>query len=166
MAAIDRGIPWLDLREIDLARLVAETLEAYRHSAAEKGIQLTLKGSPARVRADRRQLARVISNLLSNAVKYMPGPGLIELCCVGSEAGVTLSVSDTGFGLDADELSRLFGKYSRLHRSLGIPGTGLGLYISRAIVAAHGGTITAESEPGRGSTFTVWLPRAPSRDAI
>ncbi len=70
-----------------------------------------------------------------------------------------LRVRDTGYGVGPEDLERLFTKYARFHRDRGIPGTGLGLYLSKAIVEAHGGSVSASSEPGRGSVFTVQLPR-------
>ena len=70
-----------------------------------------------------------------------------------------LSVTDTGYGVHPGDLARLFTKYARFHRDKAIPGTGLGLYLSKAIVEAHGGSVHAESVPGRGSVFTVRLPR-------
>jgi signal transduction histidine kinase len=173
MAAIDRGTPWLSLTEVDLGRLTREIVDGYRPSAAEKGIEVEMEVGSEVVCGDRRQLGRVISNLMSNAIKYTPGPGRIEIRCRGDESGSTLEIRDSGLGLSAGDLAKLFSKYARFHRDRRIPGTGLGLYISRAIVEEHGGQITVESDPRRGSVFTVRLPRrrppettsAPSRSA-
>jgi signal transduction histidine kinase len=159
MSAIDRGIPWLDLRELDLLQLAEEVVAGFRPWAAEKGIEISLDGAAPPVRADRRQMARVLSNLVSNAVKYTPGPGRVTVSCRRAADGVELVVRDTGFGLRPEDLPLVFTKYARLHRDKRIPGTGLGLYISRAIVLAHGGDISVESEAGVGSAFTLRLPR-------
>jgi signal transduction histidine kinase len=110
--------------------------------------------------ADRRQLGRVVANLVGNALKYTPGPGAVNVRVAADEHHAILTVQDTGAGLTPENLVRLFDKHARFHQHLGVPGTGLGLYLSKAIVEAHGGTIDATSEPGEGSTFTVRLPRA------
>ena len=111
------------------------------------------------VHGDRRQLGRVVTNLVGNAVKYTPTGGRIDVEVASTEDDVWLRVRDTGFGVDAVDLGRLFTKYARFHRDRGIPGTGLGLFLSKAIVEAHGGSVSASSDPGRGSVFTVQLPR-------
>jgi signal transduction histidine kinase len=162
MAAIDRGAPWLHHEEIDLGALAAEIVEQLAPSAAAKGIAIACHGSCPTVRADRRQVGRVITNLVRNAVKYTPAPGRVDVTTGSDAAGAMLVVADTGYGITAGDLRRLFTKYARFHRDKGIPGTGLGLYISKAIVEAHGGTLTAASEVGRGSAFTLTLPQRPA----
>lgn len=161
MAAIDRGVPWLARETFDLGALAAEIVARFQPSALEKGVTITCHGACPAACADRRQLGRVITNLVSNAVKYVPGPGRVEVRLAAEATGVTLAVRDTGYGIPADDLPAVFGKYARFHRDRGIPGTGLGLYISRAIVEAHGGTITVASVVGQGSTFTIRLPHRP-----
>jgi len=158
MPAIDRGTPHLELAPLDLAALAVRVAEGYRIFAAEKQIELDCRGSCPAIAADRRPLARVIGNLLSNAIKYTRGPGRVTVLCSGDAQQATLAISDTGLGLTRDDLARLFTKHARFHRDRGIPGTGLGLYICREIVGAHGGSIDVASEPGVGSTFTVRLP--------
>jgi signal transduction histidine kinase len=158
MSAIDRGVPALQRDHVDLGALAAEVVERYRPSAAERAVAIECRGGTVAVRADRRQLGRVVANLVSNAVKYTPLPGRIVVTVAAENDAVTLAVADTGYGIAAADLPRLFARYARFHRDRGIPGTGLGLHISRAIVEAHGGTIAVESAPGRGSTFTVRLP--------
>jgi len=161
MAAINDGVPVLHLDEVDVGALTAEIVDRLRPSAGERQVTLACLTTAHRIRADRRQLGRVITNLLSNALKYTPCTGQVHVSVAGDGAGVTLTIADTGLGIAPENLVRLFTKYARFHSSLAIPGTGLGLYISKAIVEAHGGTITVESEPGQGSTFTVHLPRHP-----
>jgi len=142
----------------DVSELAASIVDRHSSSAAEKRLIVTCHGACPSARADRRQLARVINNLVSNAIKYTPPSGRVDVTVASDEAGATLAVADTGYGLSGDDLPRLFTKYARFHQDKGIPGRGLGLYISKAIVEAHGGTIEVSSEPGRGSTFTVRLP--------
>jgi len=158
MAAIDRRVPWLHLEQIDLGGLAASIVDRHRPSATEKQQDITFEGSCPSARGDRRQLARVITNLVSNAIKYTPPAGRIDVSVVSKEECATLRVADTGYGLSAEDLSQLFTKYGRFHLDKGIPGTGLGLYISRAIVEAHGGKIEVSSELDRGTTFTLRLP--------
>jgi signal transduction histidine kinase len=161
MAVIDRGALALVPEEFDLSALAREVVEPMKATAAEKGVSLTCDGVRAPVYADRRQLARVLSNLVSNALKYTPGPGRVDVTTAADAAGATVAVADTGYGISADDQRRLFTKYSRFHQDSGIPGTGLGLYISKGIVEAQGGRLTVASRPGQGSTFTVHLPGAP-----
>jgi signal transduction histidine kinase len=160
LAAIDRGAPCLRPEKIDLGALAGEIAEQLRPAATEKGIVLAVQGAGTPARADRRQLARVVTNLIGNAIKYTAGPGRTTVTCAADATGATLAVTDTGYGIAPTDMPRLFTKYARFHRSQGIPGTGLGLYLSKAIVEAHGGTLEAVSAPGRGSTFTVHLPHA------
>jgi signal transduction histidine kinase len=160
MAAIDRGLRALDLTVFDLSALAGEVAARFRPEAAERRLTITCDGPEVLVRADRRQLARVITNLVSNAVKYTPGPGSIELTTGSAGGTVTLAVHDTGYGLAPAHLAAVGTKYMRFHRDRAIPGVGLGLYISRAILDAHGGTLRVSSTPGQGSTFTVCLPGA------
>ncbi len=158
MATIDRGAPALQPDVFDLRALTADVVDRFRPSALAQGIGLAFAGESVRLLGDRRQLDRVLTNLLSNAVKYTPPGGHIEVTLAASADGVTLAVADTGYGLAPEQVDRLFTKYARFHRERGIPGTGLGLYLSKAIVEAHGGTLAVASAPGRGSTFTMRLP--------
>jgi signal transduction histidine kinase len=164
MAAIDRGTPWLATQTFDLRALVDEVVGRLAPSATARGLTLVARGPGVRLHADRRQLGRVVANLVGNALKYTPAPGRIEVRVATEGASAVLVVEDTGHGIAAADLPRLFTKYARFHRDLPIPGTGLGLYITKAIVEAHGGTVAATSTPGCGSTFTAVLPtRATAR---
>ncbi|MCC6849582.1 MAG: GAF domain-containing sensor histidine kinase [Deltaproteobacteria bacterium] len=159
MAAIDRGIAGIARDRLDFGALAGEIVGRHRPTASEKNITLVHEGGSGVVRGDRRQLGRVVTNLVGNALKYTPAGGRIEVEIESTPAAVRLRVRDTGYGVAAADLERLFTKYGRFHRDRAIPGTGLGLYLSKAIVEAHGGTVTAASEVGRGSEFTVSLPR-------
>ncbi|WP_083856751.1 sensor histidine kinase [Nitrolancea hollandica] len=109
---------------------------------------------------DPARLDQVLTNLLSNALKYSPGGGEVRLGIHQCGDQALITVSDQGIGITPAEQTRLFQPFSRGDAVRGISGTGLGLYISRQIVERHGGTITAESQPGTGSTFNVRLPLA------
>lgn len=160
MAAIDRGVAGIARERLDLGALTTEIVGRHRPTASEKHITLQHAAVPALVRGDRRQLGRVVTNLVGNALKYTPGGGRIDVEVANTTKDVLLRVRDTGYGVPPADLGRLFTKYGRFHRDRAIPGTGLGLYLSKAIIEAHGGSVSAVSAPGRGSTFTVQLPRA------
>jgi signal transduction histidine kinase len=159
LAVIDRGRPAIEKDDVDLGALVTEVVARHAPAAAERGLTLRWSGgTPVVLAADRRQIARVVGNLVDNAIKYTPGPGDIEVTLATEAADVVLAVRDSGLGVKAADLSRLFQKHARLHLGARVSGTGLGLYLSKAIVDAHGGTVTVESVDGCGSTFTVRLP--------
>jgi len=109
--------------------------------------------------ADRDRLAQVLGNLIRNAVNHTPAGGLIALETKAEDGGVVISVSDTGIGIDPEDLPRIFARFSRTDQSRArdYGGSGLGLAIVRDLVMAMGGTITAESTPGQGSVFRLWL---------
>jgi two-component system phosphate regulon sensor histidine kinase PhoR len=145
----------------DLGGLVRDAVEAARPLAAAGGVAVRVEAERGLVAmVDGRRLRQVIDNLLSNAIKYTDRGGSVTLGLRSTEAGVELLVADTGIGIDAAELERLFTRFFRGQqaRERMAPGAGLGLNIARAIVEAHGGTIEVRSEPGVGSTFRVLLP--------
>jgi two-component system phosphate regulon sensor histidine kinase PhoR len=145
----------------DLRGLVRDAVEAARPLAAAGGVAVRVEAERGLVAmVDGRRLRQVIDNLLSNAIKYTDRGGSVTLGLRSTEAGVELLVADTGIGIDAAELERLFTRFFRGQqaRERMAPGAGLGLNIARAIVEAHGGTIEVRSEPGVGSTFRVLLP--------
>jgi signal transduction histidine kinase len=132
--------------------------------ARAKGVTLHVVDCPPDlvVRADAEKLRQVLLNLLSNAVKFTEAGGRVTIACdTPSAATAALRVSDTGRGIPADQLSRIFEPFVQVGRRLASTdeGTGLGLAISRDLARAMGGDITAESTPGTGSAFTLLLPR-------
>jgi two-component system sensor histidine kinase BaeS len=154
-------MPGLRLAPLDLDAVVGAVVDRLRPVAAERGQTLRGPARRARVLGDRRQLARVVTNLVGNAIKYTPDGGDITVDVDDGPAGGVLTVRDTGYGIGPADLPRVFTKHARFHRDRRIPGSGLGLYLSRAIVEAHGGTIAVASVLGQGSTFTVRLPAPP-----
>jgi signal transduction histidine kinase len=113
---------------------------------------------------DGKQIGRVFANLIGNAVKFTPRRGTIHLSSALRDGALLVEVCDSGIGIPADEIPRIFNKYFRATVAQGFKGTGLGLTISKAIVEAHGGSINVESVVGKGSRFSVFLPlngRAP-----
>ncbi len=168
----------LDISRIETGRLrlslepvpVGETLRAaadlVQPLAAARGVALRVAAGPAalHVMADRQRLQQVLLNLLSNAVKYTARGGTATASAFPAASGrVRVQVADTGMGIAADKLERLFTPFDRLGaESLGVEGTGLGLALSRHLVDTMGGSLVVETEPGRGSTFSIELPAADS----
>jgi signal transduction histidine kinase len=117
--------------------------------------------STIRVRADAERLRQVLLNLLSNAVKFTPSGGSIRLACDADAGAVHIVVHDTGPGIPREKLEAIFTPFVQLQRDAtdGRAGTGLGLSISRDLARGMGGELRVESQPGRGSAFTLSLPR-------
>lgn len=149
----------LDLRLIE-TDLVAETRAAVQQMlSTDRPIHLEAVDEPVPVLVDRERLDQVLTNLLSNAAKYSPAGSEIWVRVTRSDGEASVEVSDRGAGIPPDALPLLFSRFYRVEAtSGGAKGLGLGLYISRQLVEAHGGQIGVESEPGVGSTFTVRLP--------
>lgn len=150
----------LQFRQVELLELADRVKDSFETALKEKQICCTVEGEALFVLGDKKRLYQVVYNLLSNAVKYTPEGGTI---CVriGKEAGmVKLTVRDSGIGISAQELPFVFERFFRADRSRNrrTGGSGIGLSIVKAIVLAHGGTVSVESEVGQGSTFTVVLP--------
>ena len=116
---------------------------------------------PVSIEADRDHLEQVLNNLIANAVKYSPDGGTVVVRVKPEGTRAALSVTDDGIGIPREELGAIFGLFYRSpdRRARDVGGMGLGLYISKEIVDRHGGEIWADSEPGKGSTFEVRLPR-------
>jgi PAS domain S-box-containing protein len=132
--------------------------------ASARQVTLEIKPCPrnAVIRADRAKVEQILINLLSNAVKFTPPGGHVWLECALGEAAATIVVRDTGIGVDPDHLEPIFDPFVQVGRSLARPseGTGLGLAISRDLARAMSGDVTVESAPGKGSSFSLILPRA------
>lgn len=159
LSRIEAGRLRLDMRPFDLRTMLANTMEQHGASARRKGLSLLLAGEVLdEVVADELQLERVITNLLANAIKYTPSGGSITVSTGQVDGRISVAVQDTGRGIPSDELPHLFEKYRRVREAKRTEGTGLGLFIAKTIVEAHGGDIRVESAPGAGSTFTLLLP--------
>jgi signal transduction histidine kinase len=160
MSRLDSGRFKLERASLDLCELVQERLESIRPTAEKKRVLVHLKitSDDPQLWADRSRLMQVVDNLLSNAVKFTPEGGDVFVTVAVSGETATLEVKDTGVGIPEDEASRLFERFFRASTAQNIKGTGLGLSIAKAIVEAHGGTISFHSSVGVGTTFTVDLP--------
>lgn len=165
VSSVALGHLQLALEETDLSALVSQIAARMRVYFDRAGRELVLR-SPGSLRArlDRTRLEQVVENLLSNALKH--GAGRVELELTERDQHAVLRVHDEGPGIPPESQARVFDRYSRL-ASRNLAGLGLGLYVSREIVEAHGGTITVASGPGEGTTLVVSLPLSPpevSRD--
>ena len=165
-AEASRGAPGrAGTARVDLEPIVLDVLAAGARLAHGTGVALRLAGSaPATVAGDAADLRRALLNLVENAVKYTPRGGKVELGLSAGDGAATVTVSDTGIGVEPPDTERMFDPFVRLDatRSRDTGGAGLGLAIARSIVTAHRGTLTVESRPGAGSRFTIRLPLVPA----
>jgi signal transduction histidine kinase len=159
VSRLAQGRLTLNVEDCDLGDLVHEVAERLAEEARHAGCAFTLEALPG-VRGpwDRLRVEQVVTNLLGNALKYGAGHP-IEIAVAAHDGVATMTVRDHGIGIAADDLRRIFGRFERAAPARHYGGLGLGLYIAREIVTAHGGTIRASSSPGDGAVFTVELPR-------
>lgn len=162
--AIDAGKLSVVLKVEATQSLLEEACELTRPLATEYGHRLEISPAdqPATVLCDRRRILQALVNLIGNAIHHTPVGGHIAVKVEEMPACVRFSVSDTGPGIPGDQLSQLFEAYRRGDGAAG-GGYGLGLHIVRGIALAHGGAVDASSDPGRGSTFRLTLPRPPDQ---
>jgi signal transduction histidine kinase len=155
----ESGTMQLRREPVALGDVVARAIDLYRDVADAKGVALAAGGADEVIAtADRTRLEQVAANLIDNAVKYTPTGGRVVVDVRREDGSAILRVRDTGPGIPADELPRIFDRLFRGDTSRTERGLGLGLSLVRAIVQAHGGEVTVSSEVGRGSTFAVSLP--------
>jgi heavy metal sensor kinase len=160
LARLDAREEPLQQKSFDAAKIAGECLELVRPLALEKGIVLNSELTPTTVNGDADRIAQVITNLLTNALQHTPKDGIITLRVKRDGESTIIEVSDSGQGISWKDLPHIFERFYRADkaRTSTAGRTGLGLSIAKAIVEAHGGTITAKSEQGQGSTFLIRLP--------
>ena len=162
MAQLDAGGLPLDRENSSLTDLISDTLESFSELAARQGVSITGHAGPDidPVHMDTMQIGRVLNNLISNALRHTPSGGEIKVLARRTNQSVAVAVTDTGEGIRPEDLPKIFDSFYRgeKSRSRATGGSGLGLAIARGIIRAHGGDITVDSHPGRGSTFTFTLP--------
>lgn len=151
----------LNLTEIDFRQIIKDWMEAFYAVARKRDIKLSLvepaSDSPLPLAIDVEKIERVFFNILSNSFKYTPDNGSITVSYDYNEHNVTFKVSDTGEGIDERELDNIFDRFYQVDR-INPKGSGIGLFLSKAFVELHGGTISVESSLGKGSVFAVTLP--------
>ena len=155
----------LKTEEIDLAEVSKQAVDLLRDELTRCGSQVVLDSiAPVVGRWDRVRLEQVLTNLLVNAIKFGAGKR-IEISVRGDVRSARLTVTDHGIGIAPEDQARVFARFEKASPAENLGGLGLGLFISRQIVEAHDGSISVESAPGIGSTFTVELPRTAAGDA-
>jgi signal transduction histidine kinase len=156
----------LDLGTVKLPDLVSSIVSQIEGILGSHSISIEVSGTPPPVAADPRRVEQVLTNLLENASKYSAQGSPIRILIASTDGGATIAVQDQGPGISPEELPRLFDRYFQTARArAGRRGLGLGLFIAKGLVEAHGGNISVESIPGVGSTFRVWLPSAAQASA-
>ncbi len=161
LAAADAGELRLHRQPVDLADLLAQVRSASRAQADRAGVTLDVRvGDPPPLVADPVRLRQAIGNLVTNAVRHTPAGGTVAIDARSTGGQVVIAVADTGTGIDAEDLPRVFDRFWRAEksRSRQTGGSGLGLSIVRKLAEAHGGTVSATSTAGQGSVFTLRLP--------
>lgn len=164
ISRIEAGRLRLEIGQVALREVVEEAVRVIRQEieAKRQTLEVEIAEPLPPVQADRNRVVQILTNLLSNAYKYTPEEGRIRVTVQPNGGFVVCSVSDTGIGIAPEEQERLFTKFFRSQHPMvrAVPGTGLGLVITKSLVELQGGQIWVESEPGKGSAFTFTLPVA------
>ena len=161
LTKIEAGRIELARDPFELATALAESVEGLRPLADKKRIEMVLDAEQGMISADRGRLRQVVYNLLSNAIKFTPEEGTVTVEARWSGSEATIVVTDTGVGIAAEDLGRIFEEFRQVgDMKAREAGTGLGLALSRRLVEAHGGRISVSSDPGVGSRFEVVLPES------
>jgi signal transduction histidine kinase len=163
LSKAEAGKMELEEAEIDLAASVHSACLMLRERAKRGGVALLedVSADLPRLFGDRRRIRQVLLNLVSNAVKFTPRGGSVRVAAAaGAEGGLVLTVSDTGIGIDAADIARVFEPFVQLGRDKGISGegTGLGLPLCKELVELHGGTVSLTSQPGVGTKVSAAFP--------
>lgn len=158
LARLDAGQESMKRLSLDLSKIVVESVELVQPLAHERGIRINVEVTPLEITGDSEKLGLVVTNLLTNAIQYNHDGGEVKIAMRRDGNVAVLTVSDTGRGISSEDMPRVFERFYRADKSRSSSNAGLGLAISKAIVAAHGGTIDVASEEHAGAVFTVRLP--------
>jgi signal transduction histidine kinase/DNA-binding response OmpR family regulator len=157
---VEAGRLDLAFETVDVSQAIAESVGGLRPLAERKDIELESETDRAPIEVDRGRLRQMLYNLLSNAIKFTPRGGTIRINTAAADNFVRIAVADTGVGIAPEDQAHVFEEFRQVGDvAQRQEGTGLGLALTRRLVEAHGGTIELESEPGKGTTFTITLPR-------
>lgn len=162
LSRVEDGTFDLRVRRTDLVEVVEQALHTLDVARGRSGVDVEIHapGEQVELDADAEQVERAVMNLVSNALKFTPAGGRVDIRVRDEGPTVSVSVSDTGVGIAPEHVDRLFDRFYRAPSAVreAVPGTGLGLSIVRAIAERHHGSVTVDSRPGEGSTFTLRLP--------
>ncbi len=156
---LEAGILTFSPKENDIAPMLESAVSQVMPRAEKKGITLELKPTAATAEFDAKWTAEAVYNLLDNAVKYTPAGGHIGVETVDYELFCRIDVSDTGMGIPEEEQARIFARFYRAPEAAETEGVGIGLYLTRQIIAGQGGYVRVSSKKGEGATFSVFLPK-------
>jgi two-component system phosphate regulon sensor histidine kinase PhoR len=162
LSRIESGEAAMEEQRVDIGQVVRDSVTRLAPRATKQGLELTVsvEDDLPVVIGDAEHLERVVVNLVQNAIKFTPVGGRVVVEAARRDAGVEVRVSDNGEGIFPEDLGRVFERFYKADRSRVSGGTGLGLAVAKHTVEAHGGSIMAESEPGKGATFSFILPGA------
>jgi len=155
---LETGQITLKRSEGDLKAVLVTCCDRQRHLSRTHVFHLDLEPIPDVLTFDRSAMEQVFTNLISNAVKYSPNAPDIHVRARANDKTVEIAISDSGIGMDAEDLPKLFQPYYRARSATGIAGTGIGLNVVKQVIELHGGTVEVTSELGKGTTFTILLP--------
>jgi signal transduction histidine kinase len=161
LAKMESGRMEFRLEPMDLEACVRQAIDNFRLLSERKEIHLRFETEPVpTIMADRDKILQVVTNLISNALKYTARGGTVTVCLDPTDGGVRIRVTDTGIGIDADDVPHLFTKFFQAKSAgkVSVKGTGIGLALVKGIIEGHGGTVSVQSVPGKGSTFAVEIP--------
>jgi signal transduction histidine kinase len=160
LSRVDEGKLKLGVGRLDLSGVLGESEDSFRHLLEDKGVAFSSEIDPGlNVRGDRKPMQRVISNLMDNAAKNTPSGGQVSLKAKRQDESMVVTLSDTGPGIPPEHLAHIFDRFYRVPGLAGSSsGHGLGLPICRSIILSSGGDVSVQSEPGKGTTFTIELP--------
>lgn len=162
LSRLESGKTVLDIKKVSIDTHLHDTIASLKLQAKPKGIKISFNASSKpSVHCDIEKIKQVLYNIIGNAIKFTPDKGLIKVSLTQNKNHVLISVSDTGIGIPKDKLDNLFEPFFQIegHLKRSVPGTGLGLTISKHIIELHHGKIIVESQLNKGSTFTIVLPK-------
>src|SRR5436190_8145805 len=161
LSQIEAGDLTLSRTEVDLRRLIDDVCEDFVARAAQKQLRFVISGNGARVNVDPMRIQQAVANLVDNAIKYGGENNTIDIAVCDGGDSAAIRITDHGEGIPATEGERIFRRFYRVDKSRSqlVAGTGLGLAIAKHLVLLHRGNIEVESEPGKGATFVVTLPK-------
>ncbi|MGH1351010.1 MAG: ATP-binding protein [Methyloligellaceae bacterium] len=148
----------LDIKSCNIEELLRHSCDFHQDLAKSHNIVAEIDTLPQFIRADAITLEQILNNLIENTIKYSPEGGGIYISAKEDQDFIEIKIRDTGLGIDADEIPRLFERFFRSTNSVGIAGTGIGLHLVKILTEMHEGTISVESQTGKGSTFILRLP--------